>query len=41
MAISFGNPKTDAHRLDVWFRDTMINKWDNSRLARDHWSLQS
>ena len=33
----FGNPKTDAQRLDVWFRDAMINKWDNSRLARDHW----
>ena len=21
----------------MWFRDAMINKWDNSRLARDHW----
>lgn len=33
----FGNQKTDAHGMDVWFREAMLNKWDNSRFARDHW----
>ena len=33
----FGQPKIDSHGMDVWFREAMINNWDNSRLARDHW----